>query len=332
MTIGDLLEVFAENYGLARESLACAMHAAQAMRRVIAHSLGLWRVKKAGEGPRGIAPGDRYADTERIEALPLTVLDADLANGYFKARIPDGRRMERRREHVSIVKDFNSACEVLSDTARESIYRGRIELPPKWLEFKNYPRPKLPAAEPEPFTVEQFEALVTSAESLRETEPRLWLLARIARQTGLRCGSLRELRADWVTEVHGQHYLFVSVVKGGTRGYPVKIQPATAALIREAAPDGGFVFGETPAERERLVNERHTAFMRSIAGSPERGHQQAHRLRDTLATAVLSIYKMDTSRASAALGHASPGALKHYAQWPRECSPLMLSEFAAFLG
>ena len=66
MTVGDLLRVSVENYGLARESESCALHAAQAMRRVIAHSKGLWKVKTTGEGPRGIAPGDRYADAERI--------------------------------------------------------------------------------------------------------------------------------------------------------------------------------------------------------------------------------------------------------------------------
>lgn len=335
VTVGELLRVWDEHWPAAVRSAEAADRAARSFVRVAAFAFDMWKVKTAGEGPRGVRIGDSYPDEGRIGALALgDVLGHEAVRRYYAATVPDGRLTERRLEHVTVNSTLRQAREMFSKAARERIWEGRIDLPAGWERWKEFPLAAEPESEPEPLSGEQFAALVQAGEALRETEPDLWLLCRIARQTGLRCGSLREVRGDWVRQVHGRWWLGVrrnedgAGLKSGVASYSVPLLAETAEMIAAHGPR--LVFGEDAEGRAKLVNERHTAFMRAVVGDPRRGSQKAHRLRDTLAGALFGKLGLDAARL--ALGHASvKTTLDYYARNPFEASQLMLAEFGAFL-
>ena len=307
--------------------------ALRATMRVLARAFDLWR---EGAGVQSVHEGQRTPDVERIRKLPLVqAFHHEAARRSFDSAVARDLQSAARAEHVSLNSDFKKVGELFTPDMRARCYEGRLKLPDGLEKFLKYPRLGQPSPSPEPLTHGQFAELVAACESLRETDPDLWLLAKVARQTLLRCGSLRELCGSWVSEIHGRWWLKVQRnadgqgLKRGSETYSVKILPETAALILARGP--GYTFGDDEAARRRLVNDRHTALMKSVVGMPQRGNQQAHRLRDTGAGAVFG-YFGDKKAAAAALGHANvSSALNHYARNPMEASALMLAEYGAFL-
>lgn len=335
--MGELLDVWDANWraclGPNSQRIADLQHTA--LMRVLALAFDAWVVKVAGIGPRGVAVGDRYADAEKLRAMSLEVaLTAASARAYQVAACADREVLfcmvpgSGVPEYTSINSKLKQARCLFTKLAVQFVYEGRLKLPDSVWAWKDAVLlPEVPP-EPEPIKGELFANLVSSGEALRDTDKRLWLCARVFRQTGLRCGSVVNLRGDWVERLDDGWQLVAKKVKGGTAKYAVPLLPETALAIREMGE--GFVFGDDVKDRERLVYEAHNALIKSVVGMPVRGAQGAHRLRDTLAGALHRI--MGRDKAKEALGHEDVEVtLKHYSRVPMEATAVMRAEFGAFL-
>lgn len=330
-TIAEVIACYREHWAQVINNRTVAWRNTTSLLLVVAYAEDLWKIKTPGVGPTGIKIGERYADEEKIGALPITELTAEMAKAYFVNRCQSldlpcsWATSAARAEYVTLNSTMKQTRDLFRVKALEHVYKGRVTLPAltAWMEY-----PLLPEAdvEPEPLTVAQFAAMVAAAENLRESDPDLWLCNRVLRQTGLRVGSIAEMRADWVEKGARGYRLLVKSRKSGTSLYSVPLLPETAEAIL-ARP--GLTFGDDAVARERLVNTRHNAFLKGIIGDPQRGQQGAHRLRDTLAGGLYDLLGKEAAQRS--LGHASDKTtLEHYARVPLMASDLMRAEFGAF--
>lgn len=326
-TVGDLHKCVSENWSRVFKKWDTARQNLNSMRRYLAIALDLWvKVERRTSAHK---VGELAPDVARIDKVRLrAALSVETARAYFAKLVPDGAEAQERLEHVTINRRFSQMRDLFSRKMRERIFHGRLTLPEKELEgLDKFPLVSVPPSEPAPITGEAFTRLVEAGEALRESDPDLWLLARVARQTGLRCGSLMDLSDDWVEPFHGGWRLVARVRKRGTAVFAVPITAELAALIK-ARP--GFTFGESRPQRWKLVNRRHNEFMLQVAGNPPRGKQKAHRLRDTLAGGLWALLGLEGAKM--ALGHENVATtLKHYARLPFEVTPVMRAEYAAFL-
>lgn len=335
-TVGEAITVYREHWRTALNSEVIAQRNTTSLLLVLAYAFDAWQVKVAGVGPKGVKVGERYADEAALSRLPLSALNAVTAKAYFVKRcaalgLPCSWASAGALEaYVTINSTMRMTRDLFRVKAIEHVYKGRVLLPSltEWMEY-----PLLPevAVEPEPIPGEVFARLVKESEALRESDPDLWLCARVMRQTGLRVGSISQMRDDWV--VRGSRGWRLELRrrgdrKSGTAAYSVPITEETARAI-QARP--GFTFGEDAEARERLVTGRHNAFLKGIIGEPVRGRQGGHRLRDTLAGAVFDLLGLEA--AAKALGHASDKVtLAHYARVPIVATAEMRAEYAAFLS
>lgn len=350
-TIGEIIATYREHYRLAIASEKAARRNTTDLLLVLAYALDKWqtiearpqvykrafkvpRTGRVSTGIKGKAPGSIVPDVEALMSLPASVLNGDTAKAYFinrcaKLDVPcSWATADPREEYTTINSTMRHTRDLFRAKPMAHIYKGRLELPKleAWMEY-----PLLPEidAEPEPITGATFDALVAGGEALRESDPDLWLCARVMRQTGMRCGSAVHLQGSWVRRHYAGWLLDVNRGKSGTAKYSVPISAETAEAILERGQ--GFTFGDDEAGRGALVNRRHNDFLKLIAGAPERGHQGAHRLRDTLAGALYGL--LGPEGAKSALAHEDiRTTFAHYARRPFECSEVMRHEFAAFLN
>lgn len=336
-TVAQLLDAWAADWPKAMDSTAEkeARRQATSLMRVLAFAEECWTVKEQGDGRRGVKVGERQADMCRLGRMTLEeVLTEEGAQRYFEracaaAGVPcSWAPSNARLEYVTINRTMEQARGCFTKLARAFIYKGRVEIPAGFMEWKSFQLLPLPPRAPEPVIGAEFDAMVAAREAMREAEPGLYLVNKVLVQTGIRSGSVKDLRGDWARVVNGQWILHVKVTKANTREYSV---PITEELGREIQAAGaGYCFGKDEAARHDLVCCRHNAWLKLFVADPRRGSQGNHRLRKTLASAVLALKGIEVARR--VLGHADKAVTEaSYAAVGVDVTEIMRREFRAFL-
>lgn len=162
-------------------------------------------------------------------------------------------------------------------------------------------------------------------------DEQLRLVNEIFRLTGIRSGSLVLLMTDWVRKLQDGYVLDLKERKGGTRLYSV---PLPADLGRRmmgtagASPRFVILPEGSPEQRRSLVKVVHNRWLKTAIGAGSRG-QGNHRLRDTVATALMKHLGMEI--AAAALGHEDVDTTKrHYARCFQDFPARYLEELRHF--
>lgn len=293
------------------------------LRLVVAWARDLWAVHEGGV--RGVKIGAQIADARRIDALPVSVLTAQLVRDYYRARSGGTLAVTvARAENRSINSTLGHARDVFSAKARAWKFE-ELALPDLTGFLKE---PYLPEEEarPEPLKAAQFAAMLAAAAAVGGE---LELVNRIFRQTGMRSGSVRLLRGDWLEELEpGVWWVHVRERKGGTAEYSVPVSPELAADIRARGPGFTVLPDGTETQRAAVVNEQHNEFLKGVLSESGRG-QGNHRLRDTVATILLSWLGIEAAKR--ALGHADEKTtLRHYANLQIAVTDEMRAELQAF--
>jgi len=294
------------------------------LRRVVAYARNLWTLNEGGV--RGVKLGDRIPDKARIDALPASILTGGLVREYFKAR-QDGALdvSEAQPGNTSINSTLRQARVAFSRKALAYKYDG-LTLP----DLSSFMRePMLPQedSEPAPVRAAEFDAMLAAAAA---APAELALVNMILRQTGLRSGSVEALRADWLEKLKDGWWMHVRVRKGRTALYSVPISRELAARILRRRRKPAVVLPDgTPGQRRELVHKLHNEWLKGHIGGAGERVQGNHRLRDTVATALLSWLGMDAAKL--ALGHADEKTTqKHYARLRMDVSEAMKQELAAW--
>ena len=337
-TVDDLLAAWSEHWPAALDATAGkeARRNATSFMRVLAFAFDSWTEKTAGDGRRGVKVGERQWNAEVLGAMPLAdVLTKRAARDYFEracaaAGIPcSWAPSNARAEYVTINRTLCQARCLFTKLALEFVFDGRVEIPDSMMAWKTFQLLPMPEHEIEPIVGADFARLVQAREALKLAEPKLYLCAKVLMQTGLRSGSVAEMRGDWAVVDNGKLKLHVKEVKNGTVRYAVPITPELHAEIAACGSD--YCFGETEDERLELVKTRHNAWLKQFVAGPKRGSQGNHRLRKTLASAVLALRGIEAARI--ALGHADKMVTEaSYAAVGVQVTEEMRREFAAFLA
>ena len=294
------------------------------LRRVVANARDLW-TKHTG-GVRGVKLGDPIPDKARIDTLPASILTGALVHEYFKAR-QDGVLdvSEPQPGNTSINSTLRQARVAFSRKAMAYKYE-KLKLP----DVAGFMRePLLPQgdSEPHPVRAAEFDAMLAAAAAAPKE---IALVNMILRQTGLRSGSLEALRADWLEKLKDGWWMHVRVRKGRTTLYSVPISRELAARILRRRRKPAVVLPDgTAAQRHELVHKLHNEWLKGFIGGAGERVQGNHRLRDTVATALLSWLGMDAAKL--ALGHADEKTTqKHYARLRIDVSGAMQTELVAW--
>jgi integrase len=225
---------------------------------------------------------------------------------------------------------------VFSSSAREHAFAG-LRLP-DLTEFLKAKR--LPEAEklPNPFTSAEFKKLCVEFDKLRESDPDLWLLNVISRQTGMRPDYVMGLRGAWLVEGEGGRWsieLKTRVDEGfykklGTLNQYVPITHELRAIIMEQGM--GLTIGKGLSDTGRAdLQKRHNAMIKDLVGETGPHERKAYRYRATVASALAFIAK-GAEGAQRALGHTTAlTTLQHYARALPGVSDQMRAELAAWL-
>jgi integrase len=245
--------------------------------------------------------------------------------------------VERRPEHQRINAMVRNARDMLRDRVWTHVYEpAGLKRPARLNEFLTFDLLKEEEGEPEPLTVAEFEAMMRAATKLDASEDKLerelGLVNALMRQTGIRPGSIEAARGNWLENRHDGWWMVLRSVKSGTRKYEVPITDELAKRFEERITKLGadcflILPTGTPAERAKIVDERHNAFMKGILGITGRG-QGTYRLRDTAAAICRTWLSLDV--AVELLGHEDEKTTrKHYARVRIGLSEIMKQELAA---
>lgn len=290
-TIGDVIERVLSKESQVRKNPYDQSCQAGCLRRVVAHALDLWL--PGFPTGRGIHKGMRVPNAAKIDALPLTVLNADLVKRYFADKLGVDR--------INWLQVYDGALGINSILRHaRSCFMGKtrqiklagLELP----DLTGFMELSLKQGEgkPEPLNAAQFDAMVSHFDGLRLTQPDMWLVNLVVRQTGLRSlSSAMQIHKDWLRKLNDGYWLSVT---GKTR-YTI---PITDTLANEILRCDGFLF---PASTRKTLLSQHTEILKGIIGAGI-GGQVNHRLRDTVASACWSWLGLEA--AQEALGHKSP--------------------------
>lgn len=345
-TVCDLLSAWESQWPMAMDATAGkeARRQATSFMRVMAYALDLWVVKEEGDGRRGVKVGERQADMRRLGPMLLSeVLTKAMARAYFENACKAAgvacswAPSNAAPEYVTINRTMGQARCLFTKLALEFVYDGRVELPASLLAWKGFQLLPEPRKEIEPIVGDDFARLVAAREALKVSDPKLYLCNKVLVQTGLRSGSVEAMRGDWAVMDNGVWKLHAKEVKNNTVEYAVPITAELAEEIRaagmtndECGMTNGFCFGGTEAERHEMVCVRHNAWLKQFVEGPKRGSQGNHRLRKTLASAVLALRGIEAARVS--LGHADKAVTEaSYAAVGVQVTDVMRREFAAFL-
>lgn len=294
------------------------------LRRVVAYAKDMWTEHTGGV--RGVKRGDRIPDKARIDALPASVLTRELVRDYFRARSGGVLKVSEAQDgNTTINSTLRQARTIFSRRAMAYLYGGLTM--PDVSGFMTEPLLPVDDIEPDPVREREFAAMLAAA---AEAPAELALVNMILRQTGLRSGSVEALRADWLEKMRDGYWMHVRVRKGRTALYSVPITDELAEIIlsRKDAPAVVLPDG-TPAQRHDLVHKAHNEWLKRIIGGTGERVQGNHRLRDTVATALLSWLGMEAAKL--ALGHADEKTTqKHYARLRMDVSEEMQEELKAW--
>lgn len=347
-TVNDVLDAWAVNWPKALDENASkeARRQATSFMRVLAFAHDAWVVKDIGDGRRGVPVGEKQADMRRLGPMLLSdAITKGSAQSYFEqackaAGVPcSWAQSNARHEYVTINRTLMQARCLFTKLALQFVYDGRVALPASLMGWKSFQLLPEPRKVIDPIVGDDFKRMVEAREVMKLAEPKLYLCNKVLTQTGIRSGSVQEMRGDWAVMDNGVWKLHAKEVKSGTIQYAVPITEELAREIQEAGRHGddetmrrgdGFCFGATEAERHEVVCSRHNAWLKSIVAGPRHGSQGNHRLRKTLASAVRALKGVDEARKL--LGHADKEVTEaSYAAVGVQVTPVMRSEFAAFL-
>jgi integrase len=334
-TIGDIVKAYQdEGVKLLNVAGNCDRNVSE-LYQVIAYAKNLWRENTGGV--RGVKLGAMMPDRERIDALSASVLTRALVKDYYRARQGGTLNVAEAEEgNRTINSSLNKARSLFSARALSYKLEG-LELP-DLAGFMKEPFLPTEDKEPQPIKEAEFAKMLAAAQDLGSGKFRnstgnneggeLALVNMILRQTGMRSGSVEALHRDWLEDLRSGPVIHVRVRKGGTALYSLPISEDLAAVIRSrpgftVLPDG------SPNERHELVHTKHNAWLKAIIGGAGERVQGNHRMRDTVATILLTWLGIEAAKL--ALGHADERVtLKHYGRLRIDVSDAMRHELRAF--
>jgi integrase len=224
---------------------------------------------------------------------------------------------------------------VFSASAREHALAS-LRLPDltEFLKAKRLPEEE---ALPQPFNATEFAALCKVFDDFRTTEPDLWLMNVIHRQTGMRPAYVMGLRGSWLVEGEGGKW-FIELKARPEEGFGKKAGtlnqfiPVTDNLRSQILERGmGFTIGASLSETARTaLQKQHNTLIKRAVGDEGSHGQGAYRYRDTVASALAFLKGVEG--AQKALGHVTAlTTLQHYARALPGVSELMRAELAGWL-
>jgi integrase len=313
--------------------------------RLVAYAMNLWTTAAAGQ--QGVKAGRKIHDIERIRKLSSGVLTGDLVRRYFAAR--QGGELDlshRKAENISINSTLGAARQLFS--RRSKSYKMRdLKLP----DLKGFQEePPLPKADSEaqPLTGDQWEMMVEAAKQLADRE--LALVNQLLRVTGMRTAEITAMHASWLVpegtgwaiEIKDRSEKWDVAADGagkgrllvpewsqkGVKNRKVPVPPDLVELLR-SRPD--YLIGPdlSTTARRQLVAKKHNFWLKGMIGGRGEKVQGNHRLRDTVCSALWSLY--GPSAAQEAAGHVSPVTTsKHYAKHMSTVPAGMVEELAVW--
>jgi integrase len=241
-------------------------------------------------------------------------------------------------------KGFNKtlahACDFFGEDARRHAFSG-MSLP-DLSSFLKAPRLPEEESEPQPFSMTEFAELCARFDALRASDPELWLLNVITRQTGMRPRYVMGLRGSWLVEGEGGHW-FIELKsrhdegfgkKKGRKGNTLNQLVPVSQAVREAilARGQGLTVGAALTKTGRQdLQKRHNALIKQVVEDEGSHGQGSYRYRDTVACVLGFLCGLEA--AQRALGHKTAlTTLQHYTRDLPGVSDLMRSELAAWLA
>jgi hypothetical protein len=310
---------------------------------VMAHALDMWTINEGGR--RGVKVGARVPDLNRIRAVSVGRLNELLVNAYFLSRqiergiatddFPPKVSWRKHEAHGAINSTLEHARDVFGTSAQQRAF-NHLNLPnmTSFLKALSLPEGK---RLPSPFKSQDFAALCETFDALRDTEPDLWLLNVISRQTGLRPRYVMNLQASWL-ELGNEDQWWLVIEDRPDQGFEVKegTTNQTIPITRElrdliaARPEGRVIAGQSHETARENLCKRHNHLIKTHLGEVGSHSQGAYRYRDTVASALAHLRGVDY--AQWALGHTtSITTLKHYTSALTGVSDQMKRELRAWL-
>lgn len=310
---------------------------------VIAHALDLWTVNDGGR--RGVKKGAEVPDLKRIRAVSVGRLNRELVDAYFLARqieagiatetVPPKINRRAHESHAGFNSTLGHARDVFGSSSQQ-LALAHLNLP-NLTEFLKTKDLEEGESLPDPFTSTDFAALCKTFDALRDSDPDLWLLNVISRQTGMRPQYVMGLRASWLEEGEGgQWYIKLKTrpeegfdKKRGTLNQTIPITTELRDLIA-ARPAGRVIAGDANDTTREKLCKRHNHLIKTQTDEVGTHTQGSYRYRDTVASALAHL--RDVGYAQWALGHRSSNTtLKHYAGALTGVSDQMKHELRAWL-
>lgn len=307
-------------------------------------SQDLWMVNEGGRS--GVKVGARVPDKAKIGELSAGMLNAKSVRAYQLARqkvygIAHAGAKEvaliEHEKHVGINSTLRHVWELFSEAAMRHAYEGRVKLP-DMAEFMDeallLPEPD-EVREPEPFVGDVFDKLCAKFDALKKSEPNLWKLNLISRQTLLRPAFVLALSRESLVMIDGHASVAVysrahsSEERMGKPSQYVPITDEVLEVLNATAPGERVVGHGLPEASLVALQDRHNAIIKEIAGGRRYG-QGAYRYRDTGGSVLMKVGGVKVARD--ALGHKkSETTLDHYAQALPAVSARQRHELRAWL-
>jgi hypothetical protein len=250
---------------------------------------------------------------ENPDTLNSSILTADLLRDYQAAKIaaakPLGPDAVERAETTS-KSTIQQARSVFSEAARQGKNMRLLTLPEltEFLHFRASGSTLRQRAELDDVTLAR---LTEGVGELHTTSPARWLAACLCGNLGLRRGSARMARWDWVRLVRGKpvmHLLASAETSAKGNAYKVTIDPSVwqdmLALRQSDSPY--IVPGETEADRDAVFDEN-VKWLRELGIDANKPN---HELRKVFAQTMRDTH--GAGAASDSLGHSDPKLLKAY--------------------
>jgi integrase len=310
---------------------------------VCAYGKDLWTINDGGR--KGVKVGARVPDLDRIQKLSCGVLTEGLVESYFVARQSEAGLTGGQMVNIEAVqnaawnKTLGHACDVFGEDARRHAFKG-LSLP----DVSGFVKaPRLPEVEalPEPFSAVEFAELCGTFDALRVSQPDLWLLNLITRQTGMRPRYVMGLRGSWLVEGDGGRW-FIELKSRPEEGFGKKkgrksatlnqLIPVTDMVRAEIQRRGpGLTVGAALGKSARAdLGREHNALIKRVVKDEGSHGQGAYRYRDTVACVLGFLLGLEA--AQRALGHKTAlTTLQHYTRDLPRVSDLMRAELAAWL-
>lgn len=343
-SVGEVMDAYAAGWRQWLKNETTAQRNITDLALVIAYGLDLWTVNDGGR--RGVKKGAEIPDLKRIRAVSVGRLNEDLVNNYFLQRqielgiatadTPPKVFRRKHDAHVGINSTLGHAQDVFGTSAQQLAFK-HLNLPnmTSFLKALNLLEGK---RMPAPFKTQDFAALCTIFDSLQESNPDLWLLNVISRQTGMRPQSVMALRASWVVMgEEGQYWIELEdrpddgfELKAETRSQSIPITQELRDIII-ARPEGRVIAGNATDTARGKLCKLHNSIIKKHLGEVGSHSQGAYRYRDTVASALAHLRGAEC--AQWALGHTtSITTLEHYIRALTFVSEQMKHELRAWLS